>query len=122
MNVNEFLARSSLDAEMLKAWIEAGWLRPQRYGGGFQFLEMDLARANLVRALQSDLGVNDDGVDVALDLIDKLYGLRRILRELISAFEAQPDEMRARFAAEIRSDGLERRTARRSSHSQANRN
>jgi chaperone modulatory protein CbpM len=116
VDANEFLARSSLDAEMLKAWIEAGWLRPQRYGGRVRFLEADLARAHLVRALQSDLGVNDEGVDVALDLIDKLYGVRRILRELISAFEAQPDEMRARFAAEIRSNGLERRTGSRSSH------
>jgi chaperone modulatory protein CbpM len=106
---------------MLEAWIAAGRLRPQQNAAGRSFFEMDVARAQMIRALKSDLGVNDEGVDVALDLIDKLYGLRRILRELISAFEAQPEEMRARLAAEIRNIDVARRTGTHGSHSGANR-
>ena len=31
-----------------------------------------------------DLGVNDEGIAVILDLVDQLHGLRRTLRELLS--------------------------------------
>ena len=97
----EFLMRTRLDARTLKAWIAAGWLVPPRNGGGERFSEADLARAKLIRDLKKDLGVNDEGISVILDLIDQVHGLRRILRELLSAIYAQSETMRRQIAAEV---------------------
>jgi chaperone modulatory protein CbpM len=43
---------------------------------------MDVERAHLIRDLKADLGVNDEGVDVILHLLDQLHGLRRALGQL----------------------------------------
>jgi chaperone modulatory protein CbpM len=97
----EFLLRARLDARTLKAWIRAGWVLPRRNGDGERFSEADLARARLIRDLKTGMGVNDEGVAVILDLVDQVHGLRRILRELLSAMCAQSATMRRRIAAEI---------------------
>jgi chaperone modulatory protein CbpM len=97
----EFLVRARLDARTLEAWIEAGWLLPRRNGDGVRFSEADLARARLIRDLTKDMGVNDEGVTVILDLVDQVHGLRRTLRELIAAIYAQSETMRRQIAAEI---------------------
>jgi chaperone modulatory protein CbpM len=97
----EFVARARLDVRTLKAWIEAGWLLPRRNGDGARFSEADLARAKLIRDLKKDMGVNDEGVTVVLDLVDQVHGLRRTLRELLAAIHAQSETMRRQIAAEI---------------------
>ena len=43
---------------------------------------MDVARARLIGNLQTDLGVNDEGVDIILHLLDQLHGLRRALNQM----------------------------------------
>ena len=65
---------------------------PRRDGDGERFSEADLARARLIRDLKTDMGVNDEGVTVILDLVDQVHGLRRILRELLSAVYAQSED------------------------------
>jgi chaperone modulatory protein CbpM len=87
----EFLIQASIETETLEAWIEAGWLAPRRGEAGDGFSDIDLARAQLIRDLRHDLGVNDEGVAVILDLVDQVHGLRRTLRELLSALRARPD-------------------------------
>ena len=47
--------------------------------------EVDLARAQLICDLQDDLGVNDEGVEVILDLLDQLYGLRQAVRDMLDS-------------------------------------
>jgi chaperone modulatory protein CbpM len=47
-----------------------------------EFSETDLARAQLIQNLIDDLGVNTEGVGVALHLIDQVHDLRRALVEL----------------------------------------
>ena len=46
------------------------------------FSEADLARAKLIRDLLQDLGVNDEGVGVILNLLDQMHGLRKALAEM----------------------------------------
>ena len=41
-----------------------------------------VGRARLIQDLKTDLGVNDEGVDVILHLLDQLHGLRRALDQL----------------------------------------
>ena len=87
----EFLSRSGLGQETLMAWIEAEWLIPDGSSAEMRFSDIDIARARLIRDLQGDFGVNDEGVSVILNLLDQLHGMRRILMQLRHAAHIAPD-------------------------------
>jgi len=97
MDDREFLARARLDTEVLETWIAAGWLLVGPESGERQFTELDLARAELIHDLKGDIGVNDEGIGVILDLLDKLHGVRRTLDLILSAIRAEPDDVRGRL-------------------------
>ena len=82
MNKKEFLVIAGLQVEMLDFWIEQQWLIPEQTADGAAFSDVDLARAHFIRDLKADLGVNDEGVDVILHLVDQLHGLRYALELL----------------------------------------
>jgi chaperone modulatory protein CbpM len=86
MNKQEFLATSGLQVQTLDLWLEQQWLVPEQTTAGMSFSDMDIARARLIRDLKTDLGVNDEGVDVILHLVDQLHGLRRALEQLHKDF------------------------------------
>jgi chaperone modulatory protein CbpM len=48
------------------------------------FSDVDLARAQLIRDLRDDLGVNDEGISVILHLLDQVHGLRRSMHHLVN--------------------------------------
>lgn len=75
-------------------------LRNEDAGG--QFTEADVARVELIHDLKRDLGVNDEGIDVILDLVDQLHGMRRTLGNLLSAIHAQPDAVRQQLVVSAR--------------------
>jgi chaperone modulatory protein CbpM len=81
----EFLDRAQLDRETLEVWIEEEWLVPSGTATGVAFSEADLARAELIRDLMQDLGVNDEGVGVILNLLDQMQGLRRALANMLQS-------------------------------------
>jgi chaperone modulatory protein CbpM len=97
MDQQEFLRRACLEAQALEAFIATGWIVCSSEPGGQQFTELDVARAQLIHDLQHDIGVNDEGIGVILDLIDKLHGMRRTLGTLLSAIHAQPQDVRERL-------------------------
>jgi chaperone modulatory protein CbpM len=101
MEHSEFLVRASIQADVLEGWVAAGWLTPNAEEGMQQFSEIDVARACLIQDLRRDIGVNDEGVGVILDLIDQLQGLRRTLGHLLTALQAQPQELRERLAVDL---------------------
>jgi chaperone modulatory protein CbpM len=82
METQEFISRSHIDQSTLNAWIEAEWLVPVNGRETFQFSDVDLARARLIRDLKADFGVNDEGIGIVLHLLDQLYGLRRLVRDI----------------------------------------
>jgi chaperone modulatory protein CbpM len=88
----EFLSLSGIGHEMLNAWIKEEWLIPSGSSPELSFSEIDIARAQLIRDLQVDFGVNDEGVGVILNLVDQLYGMRRTLMELRHAVRTNPSE------------------------------
>ncbi|UPK19204.1 chaperone modulator CbpM [Bradyrhizobium sp. 131] len=102
MEINEFLIHARLDREHLQSWVEAGWLAPSSEGEDWLFAEIDVARAQLIRDLKSDMGVNDEGIAIILDLLDQLYGVRGTLRDIASAIAAQDEPVRRRVLAQIR--------------------
>lgn len=89
ISVQEFLIRAHLEHRSLEAWIAAGWLIPPQTEPELMFSDIDLARAQLIRDLREDFGVNDEGISVILHLVDQMHGLRRSMQGLL-------EEMRAR--------------------------
>lgn len=103
IELREFLLRARLDAGVLDAFVEAGWL-VRREG----FTELDVARACLIRDLREAMGVNDEGVGVVLDLVDQLHGVRAALRGLALALHTLPTPLREQALAALRAaDGGE---------------
>jgi len=82
MSKQEFLTSSGLEVQTLEFWLEQQWLIPEESSAGATFSDRDVARARLIGQLKSDFGVNDEGVDVILHLMDQLHGMRRALAQL----------------------------------------
>ena len=68
----------------METWIAAGWLVPPQTAPEPMFSDVDLARAQLIRDLREDLGVNDEGVAVILHLLDQMHGLRGSMQGLLA--------------------------------------
>lgn len=85
------LVRLKLDVTTLETWVEAGWLVRR---GEAPYAAPDIARACLIRDLRETMGVNDEGVGVALRLIDQIHGLRRALRVVATAMRDLPEPVR----------------------------
>jgi chaperone modulatory protein CbpM len=85
----EFLVRAQLKRETLEAWIEEEWLIPGESAGEATFSDADVARAQLISDLKNDLGINDEGVDVVLNLVDQVHGLRRMLTEVLHSVRSR---------------------------------
>ena len=98
----EFVLRARIDEVALDSWIEAGWLRPSGQLAARQFTEIDLARAEFIVQLDRDMGLNDEGISVALDLVDQIHGVRRVLRELLEAVRAQPEATQSQISSAVR--------------------
>jgi chaperone modulatory protein CbpM len=93
MRLHEFRLQTSIGSDALKAWIEAGWLRPAKENAlgdlsKMELSEADRARGQLILDLQN-VGANDEAVPIILDLIDQVHGLRRQLRFPMAAREGE---------------------------------
>ena len=91
-----------LEVEALHRWIDIGWVLPQQDGDSLGFDESDVVRVRLICELHYDLRIEEDSMSVVLSLMDQLYAVRRSLRALLSAVEAQPEEVRARIVALVK--------------------
>ena len=87
MPVDEFVVKIHIERRIVESWIAAGWLIPQ-HDPELAFSEVDLARAQLIRELKVDFGVNDEGISLILHLLDQVHGLRRSMRELLEQMRA----------------------------------
>jgi len=96
----EFLVQLGIGEETLETWCAAGWISDAP-----GLTEAELARAALIRELTETLGVNEEGVDVALTLLDQLHGLRRALRAVSQALETLPPAVRDEIQRTLRETG-----------------
>jgi len=108
MQRRDFLLAAQLQAGTLEAWIEAGWLLPRDRGEAGRFCEIDVARVQLIRDLR-ELGVNEEGIPIILDLVDQLHGVRGVLRNLLSTIGAQTEGQRRKILCGIHDTRSERR-------------
>ncbi len=86
----DFLYRTQLDQETLEVWIQEEWLVPGETAGEPAFSEADLARAKLIRDLTHDMGVNNEGVGVILNLLDQVHSLRKAMADMLPAMRELP--------------------------------
>ncbi|MDR3528653.1 MAG: chaperone modulator CbpM [Rhizomicrobium sp.] len=71
----------------LERWILNEWVKPDAGCGDYEFCEIDVARARLIRDLRDDLDVNEEALPVVLLLLDQLYDLRRRLHDISAAID-----------------------------------
>jgi chaperone modulatory protein CbpM len=90
IEIDEFLAQSGIDRRLLEEWIEREWLLPERKAERVILSDIDAARARFIRDLKSDLGVNDEGIEIVLHLVDQLHGLRRAVTHLRAEIRVAP--------------------------------
>ncbi len=83
----------------VERYIALQWVRPAQDPEGWHFQEIDIARIRLIRHLTHAIRVNEEGVDVALSLLDQLYGLRSRMQHLTHAITRQPPEIRSAILA-----------------------
>lgn len=102
LNAQQFARSIRIDADRLQVLIDRGWISPLVIDGRPMFQAADLTRAALIADLADDMGVNDEGIDLVLDLIDQLYSLRSAFSNLIDALEVQPGRTRRHVANDAR--------------------
>ena len=97
------ILESRIDRQTLEDYIAREWLRPIMGETGWYFEEIDIARLHLVCHLTQDIQVNDDGIDVALSLLDQLYGLRSHIGNITRAINQQPPKIKENIIMTIKS-------------------
>ncbi|MBX5083397.1 MerR family transcriptional regulator [Rhizobium lentis] len=93
----EFRLYLKIDVVQLDFWIEQGWLIPETSSGRRQFRDADVARARLILDLMGNMGVNAAGVDVVMELVDELHGLRGTMGRLMTAIGRQERDVQRRL-------------------------
>ncbi len=84
IELNAFLEETRIELQVFERWIELRWIVPAPAIGTVVLSDVDAARALLIRDLQNDLGVNEEGIDIVLHLVDQLHGMRGALHALRS--------------------------------------
>jgi chaperone modulatory protein CbpM len=80
-----------LSVRRLRTWVRRGWIQPQPGDGRVVYSEVDVARICLFSELREDLSIDEETLSLIVPLIDQIHGLRRQLRTLGRAVEAQPE-------------------------------
>lgn len=88
IDLDDFLARTGIDLRSLDQWIERDWLLAERREATIILSDMDAARARFIRDLRRDFGVNDEGIEIVLHLLDQVHGLRQALGAIQAATQA----------------------------------
>lgn len=95
LNEVDVVARvARVELRELRLWVREGWVRPAHGESGPVFDDLDVARIRLLCDLQKDMSLPEDAVPVVLSLLDQIHGLRRELRGLAEAVDAQPPDTR----------------------------
>jgi chaperone modulatory protein CbpM len=92
---------ADLQEAELTTWVERGWVRPEAAETGYVFSEIDVARVHLIHDLRRTMEVEEGVMPIVLSLLDQVYTLRRELRLVLQAVEAQPDPVRAAIRAAL---------------------
>ena len=96
ISLEDLLRRhTALDRRELVAWVENRWVLPERRDKTWIFLDVDVARVELILEIRQQFAIEDDAVSLVLGLLDQVYDLRRQLGRLCDALAVQPPEIKA---------------------------
>ena len=101
MDAQQFLQVSKFSRDALALSVEAGWLKPERRAAGWRFSTKDLARAQLIRELTGDFGIDRAGVSAVLSLIDEIKALQQMLDTLMVVCKSLPAPIVERIQREV---------------------
>lgn len=101
MNHLEFCEHLSISSSTLTIWVERQWIIPEIDEEGDAFHDADLARGLLILDLTETMGVNHDGIDVIMALVDQVHGLRAKLQALTDAIREQDDDITQRVVKRL---------------------
>ncbi len=101
MNHMEFCENLSISSSTLTIWVERQWIIPEISEEDDAFHDADLARGLLIIDLTETMGVNHDGIDVIMALVDQVHGLRAKLQALTDAIREQDDDTAQRVAKKL---------------------
>ncbi|MBP1856922.1 chaperone modulator CbpM [Rhizobium herbae] len=101
MNHLEYCERLSIVSSTLTVWIDRQWIIPEMNDDDSEFQDADLARGLLILDLTETMGVNHDGIDVIMALVDQVHGLRAKLQALTDAIREQDDEIAQRVVKRL---------------------
>jgi chaperone modulatory protein CbpM len=93
----EFCERLSIVSSTLTIWIDRQWIIPELTEEAEAFHDADLARGLLILDLSESMGVNQDGIDVIMALVDQVHGLRAKLHALTDAVRDEDTQVRQRI-------------------------
>lgn len=93
--------RGRLTTAHVERWVARGLLRPGGSADVWTFETIDVARTQLLAELTTDLGLDDETVEMVIDLIDQAHTLRGQLDLIARAIAAQPAETREAIAAAL---------------------
>ncbi len=99
--VADLVVEFGVQREELLTWIERRWVLPLNESGDYVFAESDVARVQMICDLRRDLAIDEEAMSVVLDLLDKLYALRRQMRDILSAIDELPDGHRDKLLSRI---------------------
>jgi len=68
----------------IERWIRNDWIKPSGGPQAYVFLDIDIARVRLIRELRDEMDIDEVAMPVVLSLLDQLYDLRRLLRDVPS--------------------------------------
>lgn len=101
MDDHEFRYRLKIKVTELELWIQQGWIAPQIADDQRRFRDADIARAHLILDLTRDMGVNEAGVDIVIDLVDQLHSLRSVTRDLVLAVSKEDAAVKQRVLSAL---------------------
>lgn len=95
--------------QTLRTYERMGLLEPSRTRTNLRlYSDQDVERARQIQRLTQELGVNLAGVEVVLDLLDRMESHRRELEEQMEAHVREMEAEIHRLRAALRVHGLER--------------
>ncbi len=84
--------------QTLRYYERLGLLEPSRSGGNIRLYSMrDIQRAQQIRRLIDELGVNLAGVEVIMNMTDRINELEQRMVQMQQAYEAEIARLRAKL-------------------------
>jgi len=101
MDALEYCQQLKIETTTLSVWIEQRWIIPLADGDVQLYHDADIARGRLILDLIDQMGVNQNGVDIVMALIDQVHGLRGKLQALTDAVRDQDYDVQRRIISKL---------------------